>query len=161
MATAKQIKLIHVVKGALLLDDATYRAMLAGYGVESSKDLRDAQAEVLLHDLQTKAEAAGVWKRKGLPPRAGKRPHNLNAGRYDRTAQLKKIEALLTVGKKSWGYADALAKRICKEEVQPGVFAETGPDRIAWAPSHLLYKVITALRKQAVREGWDLSGEGR
>ena len=158
MATAKQIKLIHVVKGALLLDDATYRAMLAGYGVESSKDLREAQAELLLHDLQTKAEAAGVWKRRGAPRGKGHAPRNMQRpdattlrsyGRLSRAKQLEKIEALLTVGGKSWEYADALAQRICKV------------DRLTFVPEGELYKVITALRKQAVREGWDLSGEVR
>ncbi len=67
--------------------------------------------------------------------------------RGNRAAQLKKIEALLTVGGKPWNYAHALAKRICKT------------DRIEWVPDHLLYKIITALRYQAKREGWDLSGE--
>lgn len=156
MATPKQIKLIHVVKGALLLDDATYRAMLAGYGVASSKDLRDAQAELLLHDLQTKAMQAGVWKKKAAPAGKGRKPGNLqrpdwqslpSRGRLSRAKQLEKIEALLTVGGKSWEYAEALAQRICKV------------DKLAWVPEQELYKIITALRKQAVREGWDLSGE--
>jgi phage gp16-like protein len=66
-----------------------------------------------------------------------------------RAAQLAKIEALLTIGGKPWAYGDALAKRICKVE------------RIAWVPDRDLYKIITALRMQAKREGWDLSGEGK
>ncbi|MGE4406066.1 gp16 family protein [Pseudomonas sp.] len=147
MATPKQIKLIHVVKGALGLDDGTYRDILAGYGVESSKDLDAVEAAKLLRDLEDKATAAGVWKRGGAPKRSGKKPHNLKAGRHSRQAQLQKIEALLTVGGKSWAYADALALRICKVE------------KLAWVPEDQLYKVITALRKQAQREGWDLSGE--
>lgn len=65
----------------------------------------------------------------------------------DRKAQIGKIEALLTVGGKEWNYAHSLAKRICKS------------DRIEWVPDGQLYKIITALRKQAQREGWDLSGE--
>lgn len=147
MATPKQIKLIHCLKSALCLDDATYRAMLAGYGVESSKDLRNSQAELLKHDLEQKALAAGVWKKRSAPVGKGRRPHNLGAGRTSREAQLAKIEALLTVGEKSWAYADALAVNICKVAT------------IAWVPDGELYKIITALRKQAKREGWDLSGE--
>ena len=73
------------------------------------------------------------------------RPKSLKDG--SRSSQLKKIEALLTVGKKEWNYAHALAARICKV------------DRVEWVPEHELYKIITALRKQAFREGWDLSGE--
>lgn len=147
MATPKQIKLIHVVKGALKLSDDDYRAVLAGYGVDSSKDLDAVQAARMLADLEAKAAAAGVWKRGGAPKRSGKKPHNLKTGRHSRQAQLQKIEALLTVGGKSWAYADALALRICKVE------------KLAWVPEGQLYKVITALRKQAQREDWDLSGE--
>jgi phage gp16-like protein len=147
MATAKQIKLIHCLKSALCLDDGTYRAMLAGYGVESSKDLRDSQAELLKHDLETKAIAVGVWKKRSAPIGKGRRPHNLGAGRSSREEQLRKIEALLTVGGKGWEYADALALRICKVA------------SLVWVPAEDLYKIITALRKQAQREGWDLSGE--
>ena len=57
------------------------------------------------------------------------RPKNMDHG--SRAAQLKKIEALLTVGKKEWKYAHTLAQRICKA------------DRIEWVPDHLLYKIIT------------------
>ena len=146
MATAIQIKLIHTIKGALHLDDGTYRALLAGFGVASSKDLRDAQAELLLHELERKAIAAGVWKKR---QNHGRRPHNLGAGRSSREAQMAKIEALLTIGKKPWAYADALALNICKVE------------RLAWVPEEHLYKIIAALRYQAKRDGWDLSGEER
>jgi len=142
MATAKQIKLIHCCKSALKLSDEDYRAVLAGYGVSSSKDLSTWHAAKLQQDLETKATAAGVWKTGRAPRRAGTRPTKV-----DRNQQLQKIEALLTVGGKPWGYADALAKRICKVEL------------IAWVPDGELYKIITALRKQAQREGWDLSGE--
>jgi phage gp16-like protein len=148
MATPKQIKLIHCVSGALGLSDDDYRDVLSGYGATSSKDLDTVQAARMLADLEEKAASAGVWKRGGAPKRAGRRPHNLDAGRNSRQAQLQKIEALLTVGGKPWGYADALAARICKVET------------LAWVPAEELYKIITALRKQAQREGWDLSGEG-
>ncbi len=147
MATRKPktspIKLIHTLKGALGLDEETYRATLAGYGVASSKDLRPAQAALLIRDLEQKAVAAGVWKTKN-PPQAGKRP-----AKVERNLQMSKIEALLTVGGKPWGYADALAQRICKVNL------------VVWVPDGDLYKIITALRKQAQREGWDLSGENR
>lgn len=142
MATAKQIKLIHCCKGALRLSDEDYRAILAGYGVSSSKELSTWHAAKLLQDLETKAAAAGVWKAGCGPKRAGTRPTKV-----DRNAQLQKIEALLTVGGKPWAYGDALAKRICKV------------DHITWVPDGDLYKIITALRMQAKREGWDLSGE--
>lgn len=142
MATAKQIKLIHCCKSALRLSDEDYRAILAGYGVTSSKELSTWHAAKLQQDLEQKAAAAGVWKQGGRARRAGKRPTKV-----DRNLQLQKIEALLTIGAKPWAYADALAKRICKVEL------------LSWVPDSELYKIITALRKQAQREGWDLSGE--
>jgi phage gp16-like protein len=153
MANAKQIKLIHTLKGALGLNDDDYRAVLAGYGVGSCKDMSTRQAADLVADLEAKAVAAGVWKKRGAPKRSGNRPHNIERKRgqqldqASRARQLQKIEALLTVGGKTWGYADSLAQRICKI------------DRVAWVSTGDLYKLITALRKQAKREGWDLSGE--
>jgi len=64
MPTPDQIKLIHTLKGALALDADTYRAALAGYGAESSKDLTERKAKQFIDDLESKAIAAGVWKRK-------------------------------------------------------------------------------------------------
>jgi phage gp16-like protein len=153
MANPKQIKLIHTLKGALGLSDDDYRAVLAGYGVITSKAMSDRQAAGLVADLEAKALAAGVWQKKGARKKVGKRPHNAERKRgqkldqASRARQLEKIEALLTVGGKPWGYADSLAQRICKV------------DRVAWVATGDLYKIITALRKQAQREGWDLSGE--
>ncbi|WP_429885357.1 gp16 family protein [Geoalkalibacter halelectricus] len=148
MATPRQIKLIHTVKSALGMDDDDYRALLMqGYGVSSSKSLSAFTAAQLLADLEQKAAAAGVWTQGGAPRKKGNRPRNIEG--TSRAGQLQKIEALLTVGGKSWNYGDALAKRICKV------------DKIAWVPDGQLYKIITALRKQAQREGWDLSGEQR
>jgi len=147
MATIVQIRLIHTLKGALCLDDDAYRAVLAGYGVQSSTKLSDAKAAQLVQDLEAKAIGAGVWKSKTeRTGRAWQRPKNM-AGHGSRAEQLKKIEALLTVGQKSWAYADALAKAICKT------------DKVQWVKTEELYKIITALRKQAKREDWDLSGE--
>lgn len=149
MATPRQIKLIHCCVSALGMSDDDYRALLMhGFGVSSCKSLSAFNAARLLADLEQKATAAGVWKRKTAPRGKGKRPHNIEPGHNSRARQLEKIEALLTVGGKSWAYADALALRICKVE------------RIAWVRDDELYKIITALRKQAQREGWDLSGEG-
>lgn len=147
MATGIQIKLIHTLKGALCLDDDAYRTVLAGYGVQSSTKLSEAKAAQLVQDLEAKALASGVWKSK--TKRTGKawqRPKNME-GHKSRAEQLKKIEALLTVGKKSWAYADALAQAICKVA------------KVQWVKDDELYKIITALRKQAKREDWDLSGE--
>lgn len=131
---------IHIAKKELNLSDDVYRLMLVEIGGhESAGDLNQAGRRAVLDHLRQLGWKSQV---KGRKP-----PHNLHSGRLSRQAQLQKIEALLTVGKLPWGYADALALRICKV------------DKIEFVPSEELYKIITALRKQAIRYGWDLSGE--
>jgi len=147
MATPIQIKLIHTLKGALGFDDDTYRAILAGYGVASSTRLNSLQAARLVKDLEEKALASGVWKKK--QKKAGKawqRPKNI-VGYGSREQQLQKIEALLTIGGLPWSYADAIAKQMKLA------------DKVEWVDVADLYRVITALKKKAQKEGWDLSGE--
>jgi phage gp16-like protein len=125
---------IHIAKKQLGMDDDTYRIMLANVaGVSSAGDLgQDGRQAVLDH-----------LKKIGFKQTIKGRPHNMEV-KGSRAAQLKKIEALLTIGKKSWSYADALAKRICKT------------DKIAWVEADQLYKIITALQKHAQRAGWEL-----
>lgn len=137
--TATQTKLIHIAKGQLGLPDETYRELLWDlFRVRSSTALSAAQASILIDQL----------KRKGFELRVKGRPKRLERPKpVSRDRQLQKIEALLTIGQKPWSYADALARNICKV------------DSISFVGDDQLYKVITALRKQAKREGWDLSGE--
>lgn len=143
----KQIQLIHVAKSKLGLTDADYRTMLANYGVRSSKDLSFAQASLLIDELKEKGFELKVKGRpKNMPPFG-------RYGKVSRDRQLKKIEALLTTGNKPWAYADALARAICRND------DGTPIERLAWVPDDQLYKIITALRKQAQRDDWDLSGE--
>lgn len=132
---------IHIAKKQLGMDDTTYREMLMQVaGVDSAADLNaTGRRRVLAHLGQARFSARRQKKYPG-------RPMNMDRG-GSRADQLKKIEALLTVGGKPWEYAHALAKRICKA------------DRIDWVPDGKLYKIITALRYQAQRERWDLSGE--
>ena len=136
---------IHVLKKELGLDDDAYRDILfCQTRKNSAGQLTPVERSRVLKHLKSLQERA-----QGYPGR----PANMdikkakNLSQLSRAAQLEKIEALLTVGKKPWAYADALAKAICKI------------DRVAWVPDGDLYKIITALRKQAQRDGWDLSGE--
>lgn len=64
MPTPSQIKKIHALKGALKLDDDTYRATLREYGVKSSTKLSIFKADQLVADLERKATAAGVWEKR-------------------------------------------------------------------------------------------------
>ena len=134
-----EIAKIHIGASALGIEGEAYREMLKEYGgSRSCSDMTPAGRRAVLKHLH---DSGFNRKFKG-------RPKNMDTPiRTSRTAQLEKIEALLTVGSKPWSYADALAKRICKV------------DKIIWVEAENLYKVITALRKQAIREGWDLSGE--
>ncbi|MDL2275820.1 regulatory protein GemA [Desulfosarcina sp. OttesenSCG-928-G10] len=138
----KDLARIHIAKKELGMDEATYREMLKAVGgKESAKDLTIVgRRAVIAHLIKSGAKI-------GKPKKYGKRPNNIGKSNIGRSGMLKKIEALLTVGGRPWEYADALAKRICKV------------DSITFVPENELYKIITALRVQAKREGWDLSGE--
>jgi phage gp16-like protein len=142
---------IHIAKKALGMEDPDYRAVLLGIaGKESAAQLNRPERKAVLAYMEN---LGFVPKPKKKP--AGKKPAGRPATlktpstrhRTSRENQLSKIEALLTVGNRPWSYADALAKRICKV------------DKIIWVSGDQLYKVIAALRYQAHREGWDLSGE--
>lgn len=136
---------IHIAKKDLGMTDDDYTAMLMEItGKTSAGDLNARQRQAALDHL---ASLGFKNSRKRGRPQNIKRNRGQASDQASRARQLEKIEALLTVGGKAWGYADSLAQRICKV------------DRVAWVPTGDLYKIITALRLQAKREGWDLSGE--
>ncbi len=68
--TPAQIKLIHVLKNALGMDEQAYRSVLALYGVTTSKALSFSGAAELIEDLEKKALAIGKWRRQLRPTRA-------------------------------------------------------------------------------------------
>lgn len=91
--TAGQIKKIHALKGALAMDDDTYRAVLAGqFNTTSSKNLTADQAHNLIADLEQKAVAGGKWEQ-----RAGRQKKfddlDSRSGAMASPPQLRKIEA--------------------------------------------------------------------
>jgi phage gp16-like protein len=133
--------------------DDNYRDLVSddSHGrTESSKELASQERQELMDRLST---LAGEEPRKPWQPRDKKsypgRPRNMNKPGMSRDEQLKKIEALLTIGKLPWSYADAIAKQMRLA------------DKITWVKTDDLYRVITALKKKAQKEGWDLSGERR
>jgi phage gp16-like protein len=142
---------IHIAKKALGMDDPDYRAVILGIaGKESAAQLTRPERKAVLAYMENLGFVPKPKKKPGRKKPAC-RPSTLRTPgtrhRTSRENQLYKIEALLTVGNRPWSYADALAKRICKV------------DKIVWVEADQLYKVIAALRYQARREGWDLSGE--
>ena len=54
MSTTYQIKKIHTLKNILGLEDDLYRDMLASFGVCSSKELTQAEAQVLIKSCRIK-----------------------------------------------------------------------------------------------------------
>lgn len=114
---------------------------------DSSKELTAQERQDLIDRL---SRLAGEEPRQQWQPRNKKnypgRPKNMDNPGVSRDEQLKKIEALLTIGKLSWNYADAIAKQMRLA------------DKIQWVATGDLYRVITALTKKAQKEGWDLSG---
>ncbi len=100
----REVTLIHVGKGQLGLDDATYRAMLRQIGgVESSKDLdAEGRKKVIQHLISRGAEI-------GKKPVAGKPATEPADAKKD---ILAKIEWQLGQLGKPWGYAMGTAKRI-------------------------------------------------
>lgn len=67
-----QIRTIHAIKTRTRLDEASYRAMLQGYGVSSSKYLTAADAERLLKRLRNIPGASTPVERTGKARAQGK-----------------------------------------------------------------------------------------
>jgi phage gp16-like protein len=152
---------IHALKNKAMsvqqgFDADNYRDIISDISkgrTDSSKDLKPNERRELINRLSIlagekqstppfKKGGRGGFDKRDYPHR----PKNMDKSGQSRDDQLGKIEALLTVGKKSWHYADGIAKRVCKT------------DKVQWVKTGELYKIIAALTYQAKREGWDLSG---
>ena len=115
-ARQRELGAIHIAAKQLGMDDDVYRAMLR----------QVAGRRAVLDHL----------RRLGAAPRGNQwrgRPKG------DLSPQLKKIEALLADNGRPWGYAHAVARRICKVE------------RVEWCDMAQLGKVIAALQIDANR----------
>lgn len=88
MSTALQIKRIHTFKTQLGIDDELYREMLASFGVCSSKNLTETEAEILIEILNDKS--------KKVKPRKPKKYDDLSQRdtKMSTPLQLRKIEAI-------------------------------------------------------------------
>lgn len=97
-ANNAQKKLIHVYGSMLGIDDETRRDQLEQtYGVRSSKDLSELQAEEYLDKLRTACAETGKLKdHRKLPRQAYRRFEHLRhrADYWASPAQLRKIEAM-------------------------------------------------------------------
>ena len=66
MATTLQIRKIHALKNVLGLEDDLYREMLFSFGVCTSKDLTNTEANVFASILEEKAVKQNLWIKKPL-----------------------------------------------------------------------------------------------
>lgn len=130
MPTPGQIKKIHALKGKLSLDDATYRATLAGYGVTTSKKLSIEKADTLIADLEEKAVGSGVWeKRDNVKRRLGDDPQ---------TGKIQGLWASLhKAGKVETNSAKALSAYVKRM---------SGKDALKWCTSFEKSRIIEALK---------------
>lgn len=64
MATTLQIRKIHALKNVLGLEDDLYKDMLFSFGVCTSKDLTNTEANVFASILEEKAVKQNLWVKK-------------------------------------------------------------------------------------------------
>jgi hypothetical protein len=146
MSNPAQIKIIHALKGALRLDDDTYRSMLSAYGAVSSKGLTFDQAKDLVKKLEVNAISAGFWKK-----RQGQN-HSAMIGSpgYASWGQVKKICAMWAEVSRQ---PDAESKRKALNTFLTNHF---GISFIEWLPQEMVSKVIrtlAAMRAQEQKKG--------
>lgn len=132
MPTAAQqrvnlIKVIHVAKRELAMEDDAYRAMLANIpeleGVTSTAKLAVPKLQLVLEALKQKGfKVRPKGKSKG-------KPHNFDAQMPE---EITKIEALLADMGLPWSYADAIANQMF------------GIQRCAWVRDRKQLKAIIA-----------------
>ena len=93
MSTVQQRKVIHILKNRIGMSDEDYRDILeANYGVRSSLDLTDLEAEELIRFFRTMISGKQVYSSTGY-----KKRYNELTGRPARYAtpkQLRMIEAM-------------------------------------------------------------------
>lgn len=89
MATAFQIKKIHILKSKLNISDSDYREILFSYNVKSSKDLDYKNAVTLINTLVQDATAQNLWVE---PPKKYSKLERVN--KMATPPQLRMIEGL-------------------------------------------------------------------
>jgi phage gp16-like protein len=138
-----QIKMVHVLKGALKMDDETYRAMLAGYnGAASSKDLTFEQAKDLIDRMEVNAVNAGLWEKKPGQTHSAM----INRPGYATWQQIKKIYALWNSVSRQ---PDAASR---KKALNTFLSNHFGISFVDWLPSEMVGKVIRTLEAMRAQE---------
>lgn len=138
MASPAQIKKIHALKGALKMQDAEYRKLLSDppFKVKSSTKLSIPKADELLKDLEEKAVAMGVWKKR-KPARKAKTTRKLADGEQARLIRYLWLQ-LHEAGKVQNSSEEALAAYVKRM---------TGVAALQWLDVKKASTVIEALKK--------------
>ncbi len=136
MITKKQLALIHIAKNQLGLSDPEYRALLAEFGVKSSKDLTNPQFDRVMKKFQ----ADGF-----VPINNATRTTPRTTPERAKAPMMRKIGAILNELNLTWAYADGIARRMF------------GVDKVDWVHPDQLHAVVTALVKKQQRERSNIS----
>jgi hypothetical protein len=139
-----QIKRIHILKSSLRLDDDSYRAMLSGYGVSTSKELTFSRAAELIVKMESmilrmkvnsKARPQTQLKYDDL----GSRPGMASPG------QLRLIDVL-------WSKVSRQPDQTSRDKAL-GAFIDriVKIQKIEWLEPRHVKKIVTALKKMDLK----------
>ena len=136
-ANREQIKIIHALKGALSLDEDTYRGLVASYGADSSKDLPFERAKELIDWMTGQAVAAGTWH-----PRRGRQFDHLanRAPEMASPSQLRFIAAL-------WSEVSFVPDRVGREKALRKFLGRFGVSALEFLTKVQVSKVLAALNE--------------
>ena len=131
------LRAVHASRRQLGLDDDTYRALLERVtGKRSAADLDAAQLRKVLNEMRRLGAAQPTQPReagRSKPAHYPGTPHNIDS----LPAQIEVVEALLTEMRLSWGYAEAIARRMFRVE------------KVAWLKDQKqVVAVLTALYQE-------------
>jgi phage gp16-like protein len=114
-----RLAVVHIAKKETGMTEEEYRALLAGVGVDSSKDLKGWQFDRVMARFEAlgfRTTSTRRRKAKGLP-----------GGKAD---TVRKIEAIILDMGLSWAYVDSIAKK------------RFGVDAVQWLEYEDLRKVL-------------------
>jgi phage gp16-like protein len=124
----KDLKIIHICKKDLGLDDETYRDMLHSLtGKTSAKDMDYKERWQVLCEMQR------LLGRDNRLKAARKHPGRPANGIPGKDALIGKIEALLAEAKLPWAYVNGMAKKMFSIDV------------IQWCDPDQLWRIVAAL----------------
>lgn len=141
--TKQQIKILHTLKSKLGIEEDAYRAMIMdvhGFS-DTSKDLSEPEATMLIDKLATQAKAKGVWTDPGV--RTSKRKYDELGNRPGMAspAQLRMIEAM---------WAEVSTKRDAEARgaaLEWFVFRICKVQKVIWLKSADVYKIVSAIKR--------------